>query len=213
MTDVAASASDATLVRGALDGDRAAFAQLYDRRARLVRAVCYDTTRDLQASADLTQEVFLRAWEKLAGLREPGKFSAWVTGIARQVCREWRRRRGKEGFGTSRLAEGRENPGNSSFAPLRDDVPFAPLRDDVPFAPLRGDLVVPQILDVEIRELRDAVAGLPERERLALHAFYLQEQDVEQARAVVGLSRSGFYHLLAGARRRLRLKLRGQEVA
>ncbi len=44
---MAASASDATLVRGSLDGDRAAFAQLYDRRARLVRAVCYDTTRDL----------------------------------------------------------------------------------------------------------------------------------------------------------------------
>ncbi len=72
---------------------------------------------------------------------------------------------------------------------------------------------MPQLLDVEIRELRDAVAALPEKQRLALHAFYLQEQDVEQARAVVGLSRSGFYHLISRARQRLRLKLRGQEVA
>ncbi len=195
MAESPMAASDATLVRGSLDGDRAAFAQLYDRRARLVRAVCYDTTRDRQAAADLTQEVFLRAYESLARLREPGKFAAWVTGIARQVCREWRRRRGKERSGISRLAEG---TGNSPFAPLRGDP---------------GSPVVPQRLDVGSRELRDAVASLPEKERLALHAFYLQEQDVEQARLVVGLSRSGFYHVLSCARRRLRPKLRGQEVA
>ncbi len=181
-----ASASDATLVRGVLDGDRAAFAQLYDLRARLVRAICYDATGDLQAAAELTQEVFLRAWDGLAALREPGKFAAWVCGIARQVCREWRRGREKERSGLGRLARSAESAAGAA---------------------------VPQLLDVRIRELRDAVAELPEKERLALHAFYLQEQDVEQARMVLGLSRSGFYHVLSCARRRLRRRLDRQEVA
>jgi RNA polymerase sigma-70 factor (ECF subfamily) len=85
--------SDGTLVQGVLNGDRAAFAELYDRRARLIRAICFDTTRDLNAAADLTQEVFLRAYANLRRLRDPQCFGPWLSGIARQVCREWKRGR------------------------------------------------------------------------------------------------------------------------
>jgi len=48
---------DATLVMGALNGDRVAFMTLYDRWARLVRAVCIDTTREwILLSTDLMDE-------------------------------------------------------------------------------------------------------------------------------------------------------------
>src|SRR5262249_39569754 len=40
-----------------------------------------------------TQECFLRAFRKLATLREGDRFGAWVVGIARQIVREHRRRR------------------------------------------------------------------------------------------------------------------------
>lgn len=168
---------DATLVLGVLGGDRAAFAELYDRRARLIRAICFDSTGDLHTAADLTQEVFLRAYRSLGELRDPHRFAAWLLGIARQVCREWRRGRLRERRGLERLAARSE--------PLRPDD-----RPDPPEEP--------------ILLLRRAVASLPERERLALHAFYLQEQDVEQARTVLGLSRSGFYRVLSSARMRLK---------
>lgn len=81
--------TDGVLVTAARQGDRSAFAQLYDRRARWIRAICFDTTGDLHAAADLTQEVFLRAYSKLNSLRKPESFAPWLTGIARQVCREW----------------------------------------------------------------------------------------------------------------------------
>ena len=87
---------DGTLVIGTLNGDRSAFAELYDRRARLIRAVCYDETRDSHVAAELTQEVFLRAYRDLRRLHVPDKFTVWLVGIARQVCREWRRKRGRE---------------------------------------------------------------------------------------------------------------------
>ena len=51
-----------------------------------------------------------------------------------------------------------------------------------------------------------------EKERLALHAYYLQGRDVDEARSVLGLSRSGFYRVLSSAVGRLRLILNGQEV-
>lgn len=179
------AATDATLVRGTLAGDKAAFAELYDRRARLVRAVCYDTTQELHAAADLTQEVFLRAYRGLGELKDPHKFPAWLVGITRQVCREWRRGRLKERSGFERLA---------AIAEARQDAEPSDRPEE------------------RILTLRRAVASLPEKQRLALHTFYLQELDAEQARAVLGLSRSGFYRVLSSACHRLRRLLSKPEV-
>ena len=76
-----------------LAGDREAFGRLYDRHARLVRAVALGAGRDIATVQDLTQECFLRAYRNLPALREPGSFGPWVVGIARQLVREQRRRR------------------------------------------------------------------------------------------------------------------------
>ncbi len=180
------AATDGTLVLGVLNGDRSAFAELYDRRARLIRAICYDVTGDLHAAADLTQEVFLRAYQRLGSLRDPQKFGAWLVGMARQVCREWRRGRLRERSGLARFA--------GSLRPTEADERANPPED-------------------RIRLLREAVASLPERERFALHAFYLEGQDAEQARNVLGLSRSGFYRVLSCARQRLKRRLSKREIA
>ena len=179
------AATDATLVLGTLGGDRAAFAELYDRRARLIRSIAYDTTGDLEVASDLTQEVFMRAFERLGDLRDLSKFSAWLVGIARQVCREWRRGRMRERMKLARLA---------------DQLPASAEPD------------VSQGADARILAVRRALASLPTKERVAMHAFYMQEQDVDEARAALGLSRSGLYRVLSCARDRLRRVLRTQEV-
>jgi RNA polymerase sigma factor (sigma-70 family) len=51
--------------------------------------------------------------------------------------------------------------------------------------------------------LRKMIITLPEKERLALHTFYLQGNSAEKVRMIMGLSRSGFYRLLRRARKRL----------
>lgn len=186
--------SDGTLVLGARNGDRSAFAELYDRRARLIRAICYDATRDLHAAADLTQEVFLRAYQNLGRLNDPQRFAAWLVGIARQVCREWRRQRLRDERRVANFA-----------ARQLEKRPVADPPDD--------RLVELRDVIASVTEPRQ-VAGpsLTERERLALHAFYLQGRGVEEARAVLGLSRSGFYRVLSSAVDRLRRALNKQEV-
>lgn len=174
--------SDGALARAARRGDRSAFAELYDRWARLVRSICFNTTSDLDAAADLAQEVFLRAYSRLDTLREPERFAAWLAGIARQVCREWKR--GK----------------------LRDQKLACPYPDDVEPA------VGPEETDPRVETLREALMQLPERERLSLQAFYLRGSDAEQARSVLGLSKSTFYRVLAKARERLMAIHRRVEV-
>jgi DNA-directed RNA polymerase specialized sigma24 family protein len=62
--------------------------------------------------------------------------------------------------------------------------------------------------DEALDRLRWAMARLSDKERLALGAFYLQEQPAEQARALFGFSRSGFYRLLQRARNRLESMIR-----
>ena len=63
-----------------------------------------------------------------------------------------------------------------------------------------------------IEQLREKIATLPEKERLAVHTFYLQEKSADIARRIMGLSRSGFYRLLGRARKRLeKLMLEEQE--
>lgn len=184
-------ATDGTLVLGARSGDRSAFAELYDRRARLIRAICYDETRDYDAAGDLTQEVFLRAWRGLGELRDPQRFAPWLTGIARQVCREWRRRKRRE---TQHLSEyATRRTAAEALANSRPDERLEALQTALGVA--GGESVSDQ-------------TTLSDRERLALHAFYLQGRDVDEARNVLGLSRSGFYRILSSACERLRSVLR-----
>jgi len=57
--------------------------------------------------------------------------------------------------------------------------------------------------DSRIELLREMITTLPEKERLALHTFYLQGSSAEAARRIMGLSRSGFYRVLERARKRL----------
>ena len=83
--------TDADLVGKALAGNREAFAGLYDRYARLVRAVVYGVALDWPMVQDMTQECFLRAYKNLDRLREADRFGRWMVGIARQVGKERRR--------------------------------------------------------------------------------------------------------------------------
>ena len=63
----------------------------------------------------------------------------------------------------------------------------------------------------DVRELRNAMLKLSDDERLALHAFYLLDESADDARATLGLSKSGFYRLLQRAREKLKRRLTHRE--
>lgn len=74
-----------------LAGNKAAYADLYDRYARLVLSVCLNATGQIAPAQDLSQEAFFRAYCRLADLRRPELFGRWLIGITRLVCKEWKR--------------------------------------------------------------------------------------------------------------------------
>jgi len=107
--------SDADLVARTLAGQREAFALLYDRYARLVRAIAFDASGDLSTVHDLTQECFLRAFQHLPALRDQEHFARWLVGIARKVVQEYRRRRQSQPLG-----DGADLVAEESFPRLED---------------------------------------------------------------------------------------------
>lgn len=164
--------SDKELIQAVLAGEKKAYEKLYDRYGPLVRAICYDTTRNLTDAQDLAQDVFIRAYEKLDRLRYPDRFGKWVVGIARLRCKEWLRQR---------------SHGRDKHVGLEDAEPA----------------ITNPSNDGRIEQLQAMITKLPEKERLALHIFYLQGKSADNTRGITGLSRSGFYRLLERARKRL----------
>jgi len=84
------SAPDATLVRAAQKGDRAAYGHLYSRYARLVHGILLARVAPHHVE-DLVQDVFLQALPKLASLRDPDYFPGWLAAIARNRATDFHR--------------------------------------------------------------------------------------------------------------------------
>ncbi len=75
--------SDAELAVAAIDGDRHAFAEIYDRYADRLHDFCIGMLRDRDSAADCVQDAFCIASTSLAGLREPDKLRPWLYSIVR----------------------------------------------------------------------------------------------------------------------------------
>ena len=78
--------TDAELVNAVLDGEKQAFAVLVKRYERPVRAVALDVMGDYHSASDVSQEAFIKAYEKLDRLRKPKAFGAWLMKITRRCA-------------------------------------------------------------------------------------------------------------------------------
>ena len=99
-------------VRRAQAGDVAAFERLYRENVDRIYALCLRMSGDAVRAQELTQDVFGRAWEKLAGFEGKSAFSTWLHRLAVNVVLGSRRAEGirvGKVFGTDDL-EAYETP-------------------------------------------------------------------------------------------------------
>ena len=83
---------DVELIQRILAGDETAFAKLIRKYQRQVHAFAFRKVGDFQTAEDLTQETFLRVYQKLATLNDPAKFSGWLYAIVNHLCIAWHRK-------------------------------------------------------------------------------------------------------------------------
>jgi RNA polymerase sigma-70 factor, ECF subfamily len=73
------------LVARAQAGDEEAFASLYQTHVGRVHALCLRMAGDAHAAGDLTQDVFVRAWEALPNFRGDSALGSWLHRLAVNV--------------------------------------------------------------------------------------------------------------------------------
>jgi RNA polymerase sigma-70 factor (ECF subfamily) len=174
-----------TLVRKAQRGDQAAFAALVTRHQRYVYNLAYRLLRDAREAEDLTQEAFLRAWRGLArfrGAEDPAgaKFTTWLYRIVTNLC-------------YNRLPGLRRQVAEQDAETL--DRVSAPERE-------RPDAQVEA--SQRRARLQAAIDALPDKYRLVVTLFYLQEQSYQEIAAVLGLPLGTVKTHLYRARERLK---------
>ena len=81
---------DAGLVRRARAGEEDAFAALYSRYAPMVHGILLARVPRAEV-ADLLQDVFLLALQRLTALRDPAAFGGWLVRIARHRAADFHR--------------------------------------------------------------------------------------------------------------------------
>jgi RNA polymerase sigma-70 factor (ECF subfamily) len=93
--------------------DRAAFDALVQRWDRRVFAFLAKAGGDVEAAADMRQEVFLRVWKYAASYNDSYAVSTWLYRIAHNVLHTWRaKRNGSYTFPLSDQEDTFEAPGS-----------------------------------------------------------------------------------------------------
>jgi RNA polymerase sigma-70 factor, ECF subfamily len=87
MTEKNYSANDdASLVKAARKGELAAFEELVFRHRDPVYARAFSMTRNEQDAIDLSQEAWIKGWQRLEQFQGDSSFMTWMTRIVINLC-------------------------------------------------------------------------------------------------------------------------------
>jgi RNA polymerase sigma-70 factor, ECF subfamily len=186
--------SDEALVRRVRSGEREVFGVLVDRYKRGIANFIGATVRNQSETADLSQETFLRAYAHLGTFNpQLGKFSTWIYQIARNVIRTYL---AKSLRGPQMQDLSQEQTLESSFADFSRDA-------DPAGGVLREEAE---------RELRAALADLPERMRTVLALRYFDNMEYATIATTLGLSLGNVKTLIHRGKISLTKKMREREA-
>lgn len=80
------SAEDQALVQAAQGGDMAAFEELVARHRDKIYARAYTMMRNEEEAVDLSQEAWIKGWQRLAQFHGESSFGTWMTRIVINLC-------------------------------------------------------------------------------------------------------------------------------
>lgn len=159
---------DAEIVARVQDGDIDAFEELVRRHSRRVYGILAGLVGNVEDVQDLTQDVFLKAFEHIGAFQGRSKFSTWLTSIAINTGTQLLRDRKPseslsendedEGFCPRQIQDWAENPERLVAASQRDEL------------------------------VRAAVLRLPEKYRIAVLLRDIEQLSTEEAATALGIS-------------------------
>jgi len=167
---------DSTDVALAAAGNREAFERLYRLHANRVYSLCTRMSGSRTKGEELTQDVFVRTWEKLPQFRGESAFSTWLHRLAVNVVLNARKTEGKEASRTEESDVGDERWTEMARAPMH----------------------------IERMDLSDAIAKLPAGARRVFVLHDIEGYKHEEIAELCGITSGGSKAQLHRARLLLR---------
>ena len=96
--------------------DANAFSTLVDLYQPKIYAMTYHSTRNEQDAMDLTQEIFLKIYQKLSSFQFNSRLSTWIYTIASRTCVDYARKQ-KGSVNSVSLSPDSENDSSESLLP------------------------------------------------------------------------------------------------
>ena len=170
------------LVRQTLNGDTSAFDRLVKIHRTTVYALVLSYIKNPADAEDLAQRIFIRAYERLATLRELDRFLPWLQQIAHNTCKDWLRRRSDS---TTRFE-------------ATNDTDFAEV------APSPEDIALKAEIEAVVQQ---AIGTLQETDRRLIEARYIEGASYDQLQVESGLSYAAVANRLKRAKRDIRCRI------
>ena len=175
---------DAKGIKRILTGDEEAFTALVKKYEKQIHAFVWKRVRDYHIAEEITQDTFLKAYEKLGTLRDPERFSGWLYMIATRCSLRW--------LGENRI------PMQSLEAMSQAEIE----------ALFYAQYMAEQTEKLETEKQREVVEyllqKLPAQERTAVVLHYLSEMTCEEISDFLEVSSNTVKSQLHRARERLK---------
>ncbi len=173
--------SEHDIYRAAIHGDREAFEMIIRNQSRALIAIAYGVLQNREEAEDVVQDTLVKAWKTRWRVRDPEKFPAWLSTIARHRARDVARRR------------------RSVPLPMEAEEPIDPA----------GEEAATLLREKEMGdEVRNALATLPELHRAALTLRYFEAMDYAAIERTLGLTNGALRGILGRAMETMRKRLR-----
>jgi RNA polymerase sigma-70 factor (ECF subfamily) len=184
---------DITLMLAFKGGDEEAFSALLDRYTAPIVNFIYRFTGSRDDAEDLAQEAFLRVYRSAASYQPRSKFSTWLYRIATNVCLDYKRRKKRNPLQQAQPVIVRTKEG--------EEKEVEPHNASEPAIEVSAEERQRQ------GEVQDALASLPEKQRLALTLKVYEDKSYQEIADILSVSVPAVESLIFRARQSLKNKL------
>ncbi len=176
--------NDAQLIQRILQGDQDAFTPLVKKYQKGVHTLVWRKIGDFHIAQEITQDAFLKAYQKLGTLKNPNQFPGWLYVIAANLSNDYLRR--------NRL------PMESLDADNTNEV------DKVSYSRYQAEKQAAEADETRREVVKKLLRKLPESERTVMMLHYLGEMTIKSISEFLGVSQNTVKSRLSRARNRLR---------
>lgn len=175
---------DVMLIQRILAGDENAFESLIQKYQRQVHAHALRKIGDFQIAQDITQETFLRVYQKLDTLNHPAQFSKWLYAIVDHLCIAW--------FRENRLQ-----------VRSLEEVHISEIEGEA-YSRYIATEHAKATTEVQRDLVKKLLAALKERDREVITLHYFEEMTSSEIGETLGVSENTIKSRIRRARQRLR---------